>query len=257
MTHSNRRALKRLRRVLTGGRPARGPRQLALRQHMPRGWSQDVDPVIGLAAGDEPVRLTPADGHTLALVPPGMGATTLLRTLGAQLARHGVHVDLFDTVGEHRWATGLPHLTRYDDPEEMHHQLYHLAHAAQSSQADRRDRRHAVLIEERALAEMDAFHHTPWPGARGMDALITLLAHGRPHGFQVVLACPHVPPSLTPQASLLVTTQLLGEPPSHRDLRPGRMRLVSPRRVTAVQVLHLSEPEATHLALTGAPGADG
>ncbi|MFJ3176617.1 hypothetical protein ACIPJK_38560 [Streptomyces roseus] len=172
-------------------------------------------PLIGLDAEGGAVHLTPADGHVLAVAPPGMGTTELLRSIGAQALAAGQHLDILDVhhVG-HDWARGLDRVTYVDDPDQLHRHLIGLAHQARGRAAKGHPGpRRLLLVENDGTTQVLLDHQAdPRPNGVALDALTAVLAHGRLAGIQVVLACRELPGPLNGLARDLFSTRLLIEP---------------------------------------------
>ncbi|MYZ37842.1 hypothetical protein GT002_22725, partial [Streptomyces sp. SID4917] len=156
-------------------------------------------PLIGLTAGNRPVRLTPRDGHLLLVAPAGMGTSTVLRTLGAQHLAAGGHLDILDVhLGEHPWARGLERVSYLDTAETITAHLHGLAHQARRrAEAGRPGPWRLVLVEDCGTTDVLLHHHLDArPNGTPLDALTAVLAHGRLAGMQVALACQAIPPPL-------------------------------------------------------------
>lgn len=233
------------------------------------------DPLLGLAAGDAPVRLGAKDGHLLAVTGDGYGATSLLRTLGAQLAAAGVPVDILDVAYQHGWAHQIPHATVHGTPPAIATFLQQRADDIRGTAGA--GPRRVVLVENDLAADVLNSLRTaePAPGTGGtpvlpsspLEDLIAVLAHGLPHGTQVVLACRQIPGPLRAAARDLFATRLLHAPATstwtavgvgrHRGAlarRPGRYQLVREAAApTAVQALHLTDQQAAVIAAFTTP----
>src|SRR4051794_1850506 len=86
--------------------------------------------LIGLGADGQPVcaDLDNESPHVLVCNAPGGGTTTILRTLTAQLLRHGAHALVLDRKRvSHRWARELPTVTYRADIADIHDALVALA----------------------------------------------------------------------------------------------------------------------------------
>ncbi|MFJ4700543.1 hypothetical protein ACIP5N_21810 [Streptomyces sp. NPDC088768] len=172
-------------------------------------------PLIGLGTEGNAVHLTPEDGHVLTVAPYGAGTTELLRTLGAQALAAGHHVDILDIHHvEHPWARDLEHVTYVDEPDQLHRHLLGLAHQARNRALGRRPGPRRLL-----LVESDGTHAAllgpqadPRPNGGALEALTAVLAHGRPAGIQVVLACKELPGPLRHLTRDLFSTRLLNAP---------------------------------------------
>ncbi|WP_217225949.1 ATP-binding protein [Streptomyces anulatus] len=230
-------------------------------------------PLIGLAAGNQPLRLAPQDGHLLLVAPPGLGTSTVLRALGAQHLAAGGHLDILDThiVGQ-AWARRLDRVRYLDEPQAIAVHLHGLAHQARRrAEAGRPGPARLVLVESLTPEVLLDHHLDARPNGTPMDALTALLAHGRQAGTQVVLACRHeIPPPLRHIAADLFTTRLLIEPsadtwlqaggtaathPQHEDPHPGRWHHLNAAGSRELRAAHLDEADAaawnTHFSPAG------
>ncbi|MFF9785677.1 hypothetical protein [Streptomyces nigrescens] len=219
-------------------------------------------PLIGLAAGDKAVSLGPAAGHTLAVAWPGMGSTTLLRSLGAQFAARGLRIDILDTQHQHTWAHDLDQVTVFEDADRIHRHLYRLADEVRDGTAAGP---RVVLIESTPTTdELLKFRYHPRPGGLGLDALTTVLAGGQLVGIRVVMACRDVPEPFGHVVRDLFTTRLLAHPtprtwhlagrlpsqplPLSSAGLPGRLHQITATGTTALQAAYLSDGDARTLA---------
>ncbi|WP_432156092.1 hypothetical protein [Streptomyces sp. bgisy153] len=223
-------------------------------------------PLIGLAGANRPVRLTPDDGHVLLVAPDGMGTSSLLRTLGAQALASGHHLDILDVhLDEHAWARGLERVTYIDEPDAVHWHLIGLAHQARRrAAAAAPGPRRLLLVESCATTDVLLNHHADLrPNGAPIDALTAVLAHGRPAGMQVVMACTALPPPLRHIAADLFTTRLLIDPdectwravrgapgdcPPANDPRPGLWHHLSAAGTTTLRAARVSGEDAAALA---------
>ncbi|MFF4933341.1 hypothetical protein ACFY2H_31285 [Streptomyces griseofuscus] len=181
-------------------------------------------PLIGLAAGNQPVRLTPEDGHLLLVAPAGMGTSTVLRTLGAQHLATGGHLDILDVhLDQQAWARGLDRVAYLDTAEAIAVHLHGLAHQARRrAEAGRPGPRRLVLVEDCGTTDVLLHHHLDArPNGTPLDALTAVLAHGRLAGMQVALACQAIPPALAHITADLFTTRLLIAPDQDTWQRAG------------------------------------
>ena len=232
---------------------------------LPPTSTASAHPLIGLAAGQIPVHLTPEHGHTLAVMPPGHGSTTLLRTIAAQLAATGTQVAILDTHFEHDWARHVPAITRFHDPDHIRVFLQNLAEELREAPDQlvtaRRDR--ALLIETAGTTDLLAFQHGPGRPGSGIDALVPILRLGRPHGLQVVMTSYTVVQPLHASSRQLFTSRLVAHPscetwqhlaaPGERRppgrRHPGRLHLLGADAArTDLQVLNLTGQQALDLA---------
>lgn len=220
-------------------------------------------PLIGLAAGNRPVRLAPADGHLLLVAAAGTGTSTVLRTLGAQHLAAGGHLDILDVhhLRQHPWARGLERVTYLDSAGAIGVHLHGLAHQARRrAAAGVPGPRRLVLVEDRCTTAVLLDHHLDArPNGTFLDALTAVLAHGRLAGMQVVLACQAVPPPLAHIAADLFTTRLLTDPdeatwqragatpatyPTSGNSRPGLWHHLTAAGARQIRAAHLDDADA-------------
>ncbi|MFE6272235.1 hypothetical protein ACFVQ9_25980 [Streptomyces goshikiensis] len=222
-------------------------------------------PVIGLTDTGAAAALGPGRGHTLMVAWPGLGTTSLLRTLAAQYARRGVHVDLMDVSGQHAWARRQQRVHLHEDSGSIHRRLLQLAAQVR---AERKRPPRAVLVEsDQTINTLLRFRHYPLPGGTGLDALTTVLAGGLLCGIRVVMACRAVPVPIAYLARDLFSTRLLSAP-THRTWqllgaqgapvpdephRAGRIHLVHGGGHQRLRLLQLTQLQAAHLATTSGP----
>lgn len=224
-------------------------------------------PLLGLREDGTPLRLGPERGHTLVVGGSGMGASTLLRSLGAQFAHRGVRVDILDVAFEHPWAHQVDAVTCYQDSEAIHTYLFDLAARTGQSPAvlEPGPVRQVVLIESEPTAgELLRFRSHPGPGGVALDALVRVLAAGRIHGIQVVMVCHDVPAPVGHIRDLFSTHLLAtlaprawhqaGAAPIPHTARHGQY-LLGGRPFELLQVPYLSHPQAAELA-AGPPAPD-
>lgn len=180
-------------------------------------------PLIGLDAEGAGVHLTPGDGHVLAVAPAGMGTTVLFSTLGVQALAAGQHLDILDVHHRaHAWARGLDRVTYVDDPDQLHRHLLGLAHQARNRAAQGRPGpRRLLLVENDGTTSALLDHPDPRRNGVALDALTTVLAHGRLAGIQVVLACRDLPGPLNHLTRDLFSTRLLIEPSERTWISAG------------------------------------
>jgi hypothetical protein len=181
-------------------------------------------PLIGLDAEGTGVHLTPRDGHVLAVAPPGMGTTVLLRTLGVQALAAGQHLDILDVHHvAHAWARGLDRVTYVDDPDQLHRHLMGLAHQARNRAAKGQPGPRRLLLVENDGTTSTLLDHQadPRPNGVALDALTAVLAHGRVAGIQVVVACRDLPGPLMHLTRDLFSTRLLIEPSERTWISAG------------------------------------
>ncbi|GLF98283.1 ATP-binding protein [Streptomyces yaizuensis] len=230
---------------------------------------QGPGPLIGLTAGGAaPVYLGPGSGHTLLVAWPGMGTTTVLRTVAAQYARRGTQVDILDVAGQHTWARAQRRVHLYEDAASVHRRLYQLADQVRAQRSG--PPRVVVVESDQTVTALLRFRHYPVPGGTGLDALTAVLAAGRLYGIRVVMACRAVPAPMGHVARDLFTTRLLSAPtprtwdlvgspgraaPQEEPFRIGRMHLVGMGGDEVVQLLRLSDLQAAYLAAAPAPAA--
>ncbi|MEV7156981.1 hypothetical protein AB0N77_20515 [Streptomyces misionensis] len=173
-------------------------------------------PLLGLAAGNRPVHLAPEDGHLLLVAPPGMGSSTVLRSLGAQHLAAGGHLDILDAHHvQQAWARDLDRVAYLDTAETIAAHLHGLAHQARRrAEAGRPGPPRLVLVESGGTGEVLLGHHLDArPNGTPLDALTAVLAHGRQAGMQVAMACRRaVPLPLAHISADLFTTRLLISP---------------------------------------------
>ncbi|TLQ39265.1 hypothetical protein [Streptomyces marianii] len=229
-----------------------------------RAAQRSPHPLIGLGADDAPVHLTPDDGHALLTAPAGMGTTELLRTLGVQALAAGRQVDILDVSGcEHLWAQGREHVTYLDDPDQLHRHLMGLAHQARGrSRAGVPGPPRLLLVENDGTTEVLRHHHAdPRPNGVPLDALTAVLAHGRPVGMQVVLACRELPPPLRHLRSLFTTRLVIdpdgpgadsthAPPSSPAGFRPGLWQHINAAGRRLVQAARITEQDAARFIPT-------
>ncbi|MFJ2217849.1 hypothetical protein ACIQVO_36470 [Streptomyces sp. NPDC101062] len=231
-------------------------------------------PLIGLAAGNQPVFLTPQDGHLLLVAPAGMGTSTLLRTLGAQHLAAGGHLDILDVhPDEPPWARGLDRVSYLDTAEAIAAHLHGLAHQARRrAEAGRPGPRRLVLLEARGTTEVLHQHLDARPNGTPLDALTAVLAHGRLARMQVALACQAIPPALAHLAADLFTTRLLIAPdkdtwqctggtattrPPPGSSRPGLWHQPTAAGARQIRAARLTEADATARAQDPTPSRPG
>ncbi|NJP74824.1 hypothetical protein [Streptomyces sp. C1-2] len=231
-------------------------------------------PLIGLAAGNQPVRLTPAGGHLLLVAPAGMGTSTVLRTLGAQHLAAGGHLDILDVhLGEHPWARGLERVSYLDTAETIAAHLRGLAHQAwRRAGAGRPGPQRLVLVEDSGATGALHHHLDARPNGTPLDALTAVLAHGRPAGMQVALACQAIPPALAHITADLFTTRLLIAPdedtwqraggtaatcPPPGSSRPGLWYHCTAAGTRQIRAARLDEDAATTWAAGPTPSRSG
>lgn len=228
-------------------------------------------PLLGLAAGNQPVRLTPQDGHLLLVAPPGLGTSTVLRTLGAQHLAAGGHLDILDAhLAGQPWARGLDRVSYLDEQQAIAAYLHGLAHQARRRAEAGRPGPHRLLLVESLTTEILLDHHLDArPNGTSMDALIAVLAHGRQAGMRVVLACHKaIPPPLRHIAADLFTTRLLIEPaadtwrqaggtadthPQPDASHPGRWHHLSAAGGRQLRAARLNEADAAAWATRPSP----
>ncbi|MFG2211994.1 hypothetical protein [Streptomyces sp. NPDC048638] len=182
-------------------------------------------PLIGLDDDGAGVHLTPGDGHVITVAPPGMGSTVLLTTLGVQALAAGWHLDILDVQHiAHSWARGLERVTYVDDPDQLHRHLMGLAHQARNRAAScQPGPRRLVLVENDGTTSALLDHQAdPRPNGVALDALTTVLAHGRQAGIQVVLACRELPGPLRHLTRDFFSTRLLIQPSERTWISAGR-----------------------------------
>jgi hypothetical protein len=222
--------------------------------------------LVGVARDDEPVVLDEKAGHLLAVAAPGTGASSLLRTVGAQFAAAGYRLDVLDaTGGEQSWAHGLEAVTYLDAPDAIHHHLFDLA--AQVRDAVERQQSLAprvVLVESYPTTNsLTQLRRTPEPGGYAADALAQVLAHARVAGVRVLMACRHLPPNFGHVARDLFTTRLLASAdprswylagpadqrvPDPGDCDPGGWQLITRAGLKPVRAAYLTDTDAARLA---------
>ncbi|MFK0142546.1 hypothetical protein [Streptomyces murinus] len=231
-------------------------------------------PLLGLAAGNRPVHLASEDGHLLLVAPPGMGSSTVLRSLGAQhLAAEG-HLDVLDAgLVQQAWARGLDRVAYLDTAETIAGHLRGLAHQARRrAEAGRPGPPRLVLVESGGTTEVLLGHHLGVrPNGTSLDALTAVLAHGRQAGMQVAMACRAVPPPLAHISADLFTTRLLTSPDpatwrraggklADRPLtvgRPGLWHHLNAAGARQVRAARLAETDAAAWAARPFPSRSG
>ena len=100
------------------------------------GEASDAEPLLGLAAQDEPVtvNLDTESPHVAISAGTGAGKSSLLMGMAAQGLRLGARVVIFDIKRtSHLWAVGLPGVVYCRTPEQIHTAL-----VALSTEIDRR-----------------------------------------------------------------------------------------------------------------------
>ncbi|WP_446047466.1 hypothetical protein [Streptomyces olivaceus] len=231
-------------------------------------------PLIGLAAGNQPVRLTPEDGHLLLVAPAGMGTSTVLRTLGAQHLAAGGHLDVLDVhLVQQAWARGLERVSYLDTAEAIAAHLRGLAHQTRRrAEAGRPGPRRLVLVEGCGTTDALLLPLDARPNGTSLDALTAVLAHGRLAGMQVVMACQAIPPALAHVAADLFTTRLLIAPdedtwqraggpadtrPALGNIRPGLWHHCTAAGARQVRAARLDEDAAAAWAASPAPSCSG
>ncbi|KFG71451.1 hypothetical protein FM21_34865 [Streptomyces mutabilis] len=188
-------------------------------------------PLIGLDAEGNAVHLTPGDGHVLIVAPPGAGTTELLRTLGVQALAAGHHLGILDVHHvEHTWARELERVTYVDDPDHLHRHLLGLAHQSRNRALQGRPGPRRLLLVESDGTTTTLLDHQadPRPNGVALDALTAVLAHGRPAGIQVVLACRDIPDALRHLTRDLFSTRLLNAPSERTWISAGLSSLPMP-----------------------------
>ncbi|MEY9839512.1 hypothetical protein [Streptacidiphilus sp. EB103A] len=251
--------------------PRPGVPDRVLLADLPIPLTPSTDPLIGLAAGNQPVHLTPAHGHTLVVMPSGYGASSLLQNVAAQLAATGVRVDILDFQNEQGWAHGVDGITHWSEPLVIHAFLQDLAEQVRKQPtAPAPAARTRVLIVETAVAhDLPRFRRGPGYAAAPLDALVAILAHGRPHGLHVIMSAYGVPQPLRAPARHLLTTRILANPdmgtwaalaapgerrPTDNSDHVGRARLLGPNAArTELQLLYLTGQQALDLATGNHP----
>lgn len=131
--------------VLYMGRLAPPPELLPLAEVTDLlGEATDGEPLLGLAARDDPVvvNLDSESPHVAISAGTGAGKSVLLMGMAAQELRHGANLLIFDIKRtSHLWAVGLPGVVYCRTPEQIH-----IALVALGEEVDRRYR----LIEAAA-----------------------------------------------------------------------------------------------------------
>ncbi|MGW1290371.1 hypothetical protein ACWD4N_43995, partial [Streptomyces sp. NPDC002586] len=232
---------------------------------------QAATPLLGLAAGDQPVMLPTGADHVLVAAGAGGGTTTLLRSLTAQVLCLGSHVDVIDPTGSaHRWARHLPRVTYHSRIAAIHDHLQLTLAALQDGSAavDGGWAGRRILVMENTRTVTYALREY-WSNTRpdsqleeapGVEALAMLLAAGPSFGIQIFAGNPHgdIPglegirvADVFPVRALAyggatvwgrVAPEIWPVPPA--SIIPGRMHHVADRTVTAFQALNLTDDEA-------------
>ncbi|GGX46200.1 cell division protein FtsK [Streptomyces noursei] len=227
--------------------------------------------LLGLADRDRPIYLPAEPGNVLVATGGGGGTTTVLRTLAAQVLRHGAHVDILDIDQRrpsHQWATSLPRVRMHSAISEVHTfliaMLDRLRHPDPAAGTDG-SRRRILVIEnaERLLYALRQHWALTRPDSQlddapGVEALDMLLTAGPHAGLSIVAGSTRLPPHLEAKAGEVFTTRILayaGQTLWHRiapevwpvppySVIPGRMHAVQDGRSTRFQALYFSEPQA-------------
>ncbi|MFE6272234.1 cell division protein FtsK [Streptomyces goshikiensis] len=238
------------------------------------------DPLLGLAAGDQPVVLDADRSHLLVATRPGGGTTSLLRSLAAQAMARGARADFLDLRRvEHAWAHGLPDSRHLTTVAAIHDYLLLTAnalrerpHAGSSGWASR----HLLVVEELdiLIAELRRYWtrtrpETQLDEAPGVEALEVLLASGRAHGLTILAGdAGGSLPGGRAHGPAAFGTRILGhlsptswrraaagiEAPPTSEI-PGRLHLVTrTNKITPFQALYLTPDEARALAAPEAAG---
>lgn len=207
--------------------------------------------VIGIGADGEVVTV-PLDGecpHVLVSGDAGGGNTVALRTLVAQLMRHGAHVSVLDRKRHsHKWIHGLPGVEYYRETQEIHDALVALGREGErramraqveqgeqvetvtivdSRKASQRwvsgpdfDARHVIVLEEanatiRKLNDYWTTTRDPETDPKespAIRALLEILFMGRAVNMLVLTAGHWRPPALAigaPEARAIFGTRIL------------------------------------------------
>jgi hypothetical protein len=232
-------------------------------------------PLLGLAAGDQPVTLPDSADHVLVAAGAGGGTTTLLRSLTAQVLCLGAHVDVIDPTGSaHRWARHLPRVTYHSRIAAIHDHLQLTLAALQdgTSAVDGSWAGRRILVIENTRTVTYALREY-WSHSRpdsqleeapGVEALAMLLAAGGSFGIQVFAGNPHgdipgldeirvsdvFPVRVLAYGGATVWQRVAPEvwPVPPASITPGRMHVVANRTVTAFQALNLTDDEARGFA---------
>ncbi|AVH61709.1 MULTISPECIES: hypothetical protein [Streptomyces] len=241
--------------------------------------------LIGLGTDGQPVSvdLDTESPHVLACTAGGGGTTTLLRTLTAQLLRHGAHALVLDRKRvSHRWAKGLPAVTYRADLADIHDALVALAaelkrridHADQHGDADDLPRL-AVVFEgadhtlRKLTRHWDTVRQEDDPKTSpAVDALHELLFAGRQARIHVLFDGYPTAGTLGPGGHEQFSTVLLGRVPTSTFTRlaphigpapkasthRGRFHAVQGFTADQTQVLFLTDAEAAAWVTATAAG---
>ncbi|MFG2211993.1 cell division protein FtsK [Streptomyces sp. NPDC048638] len=232
-------------------------------------------PLLGLASGDQSVRLPAGAEHVLVATGAGGGTTTLLRSLTAQALALGASVDLIDPGGAgHPWARSLPGVRYLSRIAEIHDHLLINVAALQDGlgtwDGGWRGRR-VMVIEHLGTVAYGLREYwsqtrpeTQLEEAPGVEALGVLLAAGPGFGIQIFAGNPRVglpglgavpvkdvfPTRVLAYGGAALWQRVAPEvwPVPPYSVTPGRMHAVTGQESTAFQALYLNEIEARALA---------
>lgn len=232
--------------------------------------------LIGFGLDGQPVcaDLDNESPHVLVCTGAGGGTTTTLRTLAAQLLRHGAHALFLDIKRvSHRWARDLPTATYRADVADIHDALVGLwaelrrriDHADQHGDTGNLPRLTVVFEEADATLRQLARY---WDTIRqkddpkmspAVDALNEVLFAGRQGRIYVLLNGHLTTSALGPAWREQFSTVVLGRAPTRTwdrlapqvdpapksSAHPGRVHVVQGWTAHPTQVLLLTNAEAT------------
>ncbi|MFD7553563.1 cell division protein FtsK [Streptomyces sp. NPDC059835] len=232
------------------------------------------DPLIGLAADDQPVTLDAGQGHLLVATGAGGGTTSVLRSLAAQALARGARADFLDLRrAEHAWAHGLPDSRHLANIAAIHDHLLLTANALREqtpASGTGWTSRHFLVVEELStlVAELRRYWtrtrpETQLEEAPGVEALELLLQAGRAYGVTVLAGdAGGTLPGSGAHGPSAFGTRILGgqvsgttwrraaagvQAPAYSEI-PGRLHLVTRDKLTTFQALYLTPDEARILA---------
>ncbi|MFH0246368.1 cell division protein FtsK [Streptomyces sp. HK10] len=240
--------------------------------HTVRALQHSDHVLLGLADGDEPVRLPNEPGNVLVATGGGGGTTTVLRAIAAQALHHGARVDILDIDTRrpsHSWATSLPGAATHSRIGDVHAFLVDMSHRlrqADTGPGDGWSSRRFIVIEhaERLLYGLRQHWALTQPDSQledapGVEALGALLAAGHRIGIQLAVGSTRgIPPYLGTTVGDAFPTRVLAYagqtlwtriapevwPVPPYSVIPGRMHAVQHGRATRFQALYLSESQA-------------
>ncbi|MDV9194663.1 hypothetical protein [Streptomyces sp. Wh19] len=230
--------------------------------------------LIGLTTDGQPVcvDLDADSPHVLVCTGTGGGATTVLRTLAAQLLRHGSHALVLDLKRiSHRWASGLPGVTYCREISDVHDALVGLRAELQhrlaliEQRGDIDDLPRLTLVFEGAAAALrqlarywDTIREKGDPKTSpAVDAFEYVLFAG-PQARIHVLATSQLTTGVLGEGRENFSTKVLGRvttrtfqhlapeihPTPEPNTHPGRVHVVQGWNAHPTQVLLLTDDEA-------------